>query len=151
MAALNRTAQIVGYLLSHSGAVGHTRLLKLLYLADLESRRLRGRPISDLRYRFHHFGPFDPGIYAVVGELERDGLAEERTIQHRGGKVERQVVALGDLPRDAIDPVDEHILAYVSRTYARLPLDDLLKIVYETAPMKEAVRGRSISMEAENN
>lgn len=150
MGGFSKNAQLLGYLLEQIGAAGHTRLIKLLYLADLESRRLRGRPVSELRFQFHHHGPFDRAFYDALGELEGRQLIAEKIVHYPSGKYERQVEARAAVPQH-LDAVDRHILTQICRAYGRMPLDDLLAIVYDSAPMKNLERGKRVPMENENN
>ena len=151
MDTLSRTAQAAGCLVTEVGVMGHTRLLKLLYLTDLESRRLVGRPVSGLRWKFHHHGPFDSSIYTALKELADAGVVTEAPVVHPDGKLERQVRGTGTAPDDALSEVDRRILRHIARTYGDMPLATLLDEVYQTEPMKAAVRGKLIPMEMEDN
>jgi len=150
MKSLGKDAQLLGFLLTRIGTLGVTRLLKLVYLADLESRRLRGRPMSSLRFYFHRHGPFDPAFYRAVEELQRDDLIAETVVSYPNGTQERQIAVLQDVPLE-LDPVDRHILANVCSAYGRLPLDELLSQVYDSPPMRGLERGAALPMDTVNN
>lgn len=152
MKDLSRNAEVLRYFLEERGALNHTRLLKLAYLADLSARRLLGRPISTFSYYFHHHGPFDPGLYDAVGELKRAGWAEERLEYYSGRKYEQRVSWTGPSGPASFSPAEREILEHVTRTYARMPLDQLLNdVVYQTEPMKAAQRGSTIPMADQND
>jgi hypothetical protein len=59
MASLSRNAQVLRYRLEVVPGIGHTKLAKFAYLADLESRKYLGRAISSLRYALDRDGSFD--------------------------------------------------------------------------------------------
>ena len=151
--SLSRNAQVFLYFLRHSSGLGHTRLLKLAYLADLEARRLLGSPISTLRYIFHRHGPFDPALYESVAELERAGLARVQEVRYPSGQHEKQVVATTQAPDvSGFTPAETQVLAYVARQYGGMDLGTLLQqVVYQTRPMRRAERGASVPVEMENN
>lgn len=152
MKDLSRNAEILRYFLEERGALNHTRLLKLAYLADLSARRLLGRPISAFSYFFHHHGPFDPALYDALGELKRAGWAEERLEYYSDRKYEQRVSWTGPSGLASFSPAEREILGHVTRTYAGMPLDQLLDdVVYQTEPMKAAQRGSTIPMADQND
>jgi hypothetical protein len=59
MTSLSRNAQVLRYLLEVAPGVGHTKLAKFAYLADLEARKYLGGPVSEFRYVRDQHGPFD--------------------------------------------------------------------------------------------
>lgn len=152
MMDLSRNAEVLRYFLQERGALNRTRLLKLAYLADLSARRLLGRPISAFSYYFHHHGAFDPALYDALGELERAGLAEERLEYYSDRKYEQRVSWTGSSGPASFSPAEREILEYVTRTYAQMPLDQLLNdVVYQTEPMKAAQRGSRVPMADQND
>ena len=51
---------------------GKTKLVKLLYLIDVENYRRRGATISGLTWRFYHYGPYAFEIDTALKELDLD-------------------------------------------------------------------------------
>src|SRR5690242_15358350 len=55
---------VVSYVTEHGGYVTKTKLLKLLYLLDVEFYRAHGRTFTELQWKYFHLGPwtreFDP-------------------------------------------------------------------------------------------
>jgi hypothetical protein len=117
---------------------GRTQLVKFMYLADLESRRLRGQPITDLRYIWYIHGPFDKRIYDTLDDLRERGYVRE---------IERRF-ASGDkaYAYHLVKPIaatlhrhDRAIAEYVEKTFGKTRLRSLLDdVVYQTAPMIDA-------------
>jgi len=150
MKTLSKNAQLLAHILTRVGGMGVTRLLKLVYVADLESRRLRGRPVSTLRFYFHRHGPFDSAFYSALEELTCEGLVKESGVWHPDGSRERSLALQAEVPL-ALDAVDVHILNGVCDTYGRMPLSDLLARVYESPPMRGLERGNTLPMDIVDN
>jgi uncharacterized protein YwgA len=133
--------------------LGQTRLQKLAYLADLEARKLIGRPISDFRYTFHHYGPFDSALYDAIQELTETGYASRSEVDYGEGFVEKRVRDTGRPALLDFAPAELEILSYVVEKYTRTPLKSLLDdVVYETEPMKNVQkRGQQLDMDRMNN
>jgi len=129
---------LVSYFIERlSGRIGRTMVLKLVYIADLESRRYRGRPISDLKYVLHQHGPFDPRIYrALDGLKERGEVREEQVFYPSGLGYRYHSVHPGRT--HAFTNAEESILSFVLRSYTDKRLADILDVVYDTKPMKSA-------------
>ncbi|MEA2139343.1 MAG: hypothetical protein QOG56_2493 [Solirubrobacteraceae bacterium] len=114
--------------------LNRTRLVKLLYLVDVESVRTRREPVTGVAWVFLDFGPHAGELVDVLEDLER------RTALYRA------------MPDDA--PDGEDWLAATRRTvdsvierFAALPVNALLDHVYfRTGPMAGAQRGRLLDM-----
>lgn len=124
-----------------AGTPGATRLVKLLYLADLEWRRRHGgEPLSNWNWQFWHFGP-----YAFeFKELFADQNAEE--IEIRTGKTAKFVNFDSEelKKRDLPDEVSRLMKPIVER-WIGVDLNLLLDYVYfETEPMEQAKRGEKL-------
>ena len=59
MPTLSRNAQVLRYLLQVAPGIGHVKLAKFAYLADLETLKYLGRPVTGFLYIKDQFGPFD--------------------------------------------------------------------------------------------
>lgn len=129
------------------GSLGVTQLLKLAYLADLHAREYLGRPITGYRYTFYRHGPFDRRLYATVDELSRRRWVRTERQSLLGGKSKRAVIDAGPDEDLGFTPAEARILEFVTRTYGRLALDELLRRVYDTEPMKAARKDGPVPME----
>ncbi len=115
-----------------------TRLVKLLYLADLEWRRRHlGQPLAQLTWRFLHFGPYATELAPLLGgpDVEISGL--------KGGKAARRLVfAPEDLQTSQVPGEVSQLLAQLVKRWGDADLNLLLDYVYfETEPMEAATRG----------
>jgi hypothetical protein len=151
--SLSRNEQLVKYVIERlSGQVGRIRLMKYLYLADLEARRYLGHPLSRFEYHLDRYGPFDAGIYNVLDSLKTKGLIGEDLYPWQG--------STGFVYHDSSEPVvfslspaERYLLEYVIRKFHAVEMSQLLEdIVYETWPMKKATQhGELLDMDAVNN
>jgi hypothetical protein len=114
--------------------LNRTRLVKLLYLVDVESVRTGRATVTGVRWHFEDFGPHAAELEAAIAELER------HTALYRA------------VPEDA--PEGEDWIAGTRRTvdavierFAALPLNALLDHVYfRTGPMGGARRGERLEL-----
>jgi hypothetical protein len=150
MGQLSRNAQVLRYLLGIAPGLGHTKLLKFAYLADIEARRYLGRPISTFRYLRYTHGPFDPQFYGAKDELLEGGYASSTTKW------------IGNYQGNCLEPTpapveyefstsEAAVLRFVADSYltmsARQLCDD---VVYETEPMKDAQMMEELPMDSLN-
>ena len=109
---------------------GRTRLVKLVYLSDLEWYRRTGHTYTEASYYRYNHGPFAKEILAAVDEMDgreivvrsepfNDGL----TYRYESGTVSR----LGGIVLDAgfVTTVDR-----VANEWAKRPITHLLNFVY---------------------
>jgi hypothetical protein len=124
-----------------------TKLLKLLYLTDVEHYRSNGRLLTGWHWTFHRFGPWAAEYDQVLDSLAAAGTIELRPT----GPGDRDAVLIisNDQRRDlqSLDDVNAQMaMARVLERWARVDLPELLDYVYfETEPMKNAERGRELN------
>ena len=148
--------QIIQYLLKQMpSGLTKTELLKAIYLADYESRRYRGNPVSSFEYVYYHYGPYDQKYSNIIDELVNNEILLEKkffSASKRHGsafylnaqKIQKELLTLEDL----------YILKYIIREIKLLgnaPLEVLLEQVYETEPMQNVERNQKLNMEQVNN
>lgn len=133
----DRNAELIAFFVSHcQGELGRTRLMKLLYLADYESRRFFGKPISQLKYIWHYYGPYDAKVGQVLEALKSaDAVLEDQVLYPTGKK--GYLYKSGPKPLEStFQPEESAILSYVCNRYSKTDLRELLDdVVYETEPM----------------
>ncbi|MCI0589798.1 MAG: SocA family protein [Planctomycetes bacterium] len=151
----DRTRQVVAYFIERlSGSIGRTRLAKLVYMADLEARRYLGHPISTLRYRVDHFGPFDARIFKELDALKARGEVFEDRIQTSEGAPWYKYRAR-TARAHAFTRGEEAILTHVLTRYGEKDLRDFLDdVIYATTPfvrVRRKPRGTPLPMESVDN
>ena len=93
-----RVAAAVHYVIAkaNSSKLGHVKLNKILWCADLEHYRWHGVAITGLRqYSRTLHGPMSQDIVRAVGLLAREGKVEERTVTVTG-YTRREMASLED-------------------------------------------------------
>jgi hypothetical protein len=68
---------IVSYVTDHGGYLTKTKLLKLLYLFDVEYFRVHRRTFSGFNWKFFHLGPWTPEFDPIVQDLVEGGYLTE--------------------------------------------------------------------------
>jgi hypothetical protein len=151
LSSLSTNAQVLRYLLEAAPGIGHTKLAKFAYLADLEARKYLGQPISSFRYFYDRHGPFDArGFFAAKDELVAGGYITESQVPlgpYVGFEMcptERSIEYDFGLP-------DAQLLKYVADTYLSKSARDLCdEVVYKTEPMLHARQGNALPMSRVN-
>lgn len=117
---------------------GITRLVKIVYLADLEWRRFHdGEPIAPLSWRFHHFGPYADEFTQLTGEVNAE-MAE----LNEGRFIKRISFSGHNPPVNQVPEAVSSLVARLVKEWGSGDLNSLLNYVYfETEPMENARRG----------
>ncbi len=120
--------------------VSKTKLLKLLYLFDIEWYRTHQDTFTGFNWKFYLLGPWTDEYDPVLDKYEGNGLEREKTKDTYGTEFIKtdETVRLRDLfsTRD-----EEIILEDMIRTWAKVPTEEILDHIYfRTEPMDEAVR-----------
>ena len=123
---------------------GKTKLVKLLYLIDVENYRIHRTTVSGLEWRFYHYGPYAFEIDDALKDLEFDipqdsvttGTGHKATIFRSNRELRPR---LGEhLPSSR----ELRVVNTVIRDWGEIELNLLLNHVYfYTEPMKHAERG----------
>lgn len=114
-----------------------TRLIKIMYLSEVEFfRESRGR-LTDLKWAFYLYGPYPASFQSVLGEPEIE-VNEWKT-----GKTSKHIVRDEETFMGATAPFEvENIIRRVVKDWGDADLNQLLDHVYfETEPMQKAKRG----------
>ncbi len=119
--------------------LGVTRLVKLLYLLDVEHYRRFGRRFTDLDWVFYHYGPYAFELENILGQ----SAMEREEIPLAGGKMIKRLKRPEESPEpDRLDYKAEGIVGALLRDWGTVDLRELLDHVYfETEPMLHATRG----------
>jgi len=133
---LNKTQQLLAYLVKNHQKASITVLMKLSYLIDLVSIKKTGNAITHYNYIRYYYGPFDN---AINTDLQK--LMEEKVIEAKSDFVpsgEEYIVynfndgydlslELSENELEIIEEVMENIKGYGARA--------LTEITYKTKPM----------------
>jgi hypothetical protein len=135
---------IVSYVADRDEPVTRTKLLKLLFLFDLEYYRAHRRTFTGFSWKYLHFGPwareFDESLQGMVA---RQVLSEQESSRY-GTKFYRTTERL-DADRTFPDLGDYRILRGILRTWGEAKTPQILDYVYfHTEPMIHGVRNEPL-------
>ena len=74
---MEKTKQLLAYLIQNHPSVSITGLMKLAYISDLVSIKKHNKQISDFDYVRYKHGPFDKRIYPLINDLVCEGIISE--------------------------------------------------------------------------
>lgn len=137
---------VLNYVRSMGGTTTKTKLLKLLYLLDIEAFRQNRTSLTGFGWIFYKYGPWAPQYESVLEQLQGLNL-----IALRAGTIPE----LDTVFIDSVQPVhlsaafpmiaDELRARRIIEAWAARPTGELLEYVYfHTAPMREAQRGAAL-------
>lgn len=148
MPTLSRNAQVLRYLLQVAPGIGHVKLAKFAYLADLEALKYLGRPVTRFSYIKDQYGPFDSdGFFSARDELLAADLITENQVQC-GDYLGFEMRPTGQGLEYDFSVVEAEVLSYVAKTYLAMRTRELCDdVVYKTEPMEGAQLGKPLPMD----
>lgn len=137
----------VAYLIAnypHKDELSKARLTKMVYLADWKAALDHGKQITDIDWRFHHFGPYVDDVYRVAQEDPAFSVKSERNFY--GNLKER--IELINPPQTLVDlhQWEKDILMHVINQTKPLNWDSFIKLVYSTYPILSGTRGGKLNL-----
>jgi len=147
MPTLSRNAQVLRYILQVAPGIGHTKLAKYAYLADLEALRYLGRPVSRFHYVWDKHGPFDSrGFFAARRELLNGEYITENKVDC-GGYTGYEMMPTSQAVDYGFPVAEAAVLDYAATTYLAKTARELCdEVVYSTEPMRAAKPGKPLPM-----
>jgi hypothetical protein len=135
-------AYIVARAKDRGVTLNRTKLVKLLYLIDVERVRGHREPLTGLDWVFYHYGPYAFELIDTLEEMEGSDLTAERwndSVLYRGAPEAPDGEDWTPAVRSMVDAVIDR--------YAPLDLHELLDYVYfRTGPMMDAERGQHLDL-----
>lgn len=138
--------QLIEYIVDRARSRGitlnRTKLVKLLYLVDVEREASRREPLTGFDWVFYHYGPYAFELIDMLGEMEGSTLW---TKQFGGGTYYHG--AKGAPDGDEWPPATKMVVDHVVDDFGARDLNELLDHVYfHTGPMISATRGERLDM-----
>jgi hypothetical protein len=140
---------ILSYVRDESGFATRTKLLKMLYLLDLEAYRETHQTLTGFSWRFHLYGPWAPEYQDALNSLEKAGKITLRP----GTRADLDTVfvdATERIPLDKAFPAIKTELKArrIIEAWADRPTGEILDYVYfHTAPMAGAKRDNPLDFD----
>ena len=141
---MNKLEQTILYVLARAKEKGKNNLskfelFKLLYLLEIESYKFTGKSFfnSSISFVREQNGPISIDVYNALNSLKNEyiNITEEKKADY---EFSRHCISL----KDKINKVDlaeseKLFINSIIESYIRLPIKELKKIVYATAPMEK--------------
>jgi hypothetical protein len=133
---------VVSYIEQMGGYVTKTKLLKLLYLLDVEFYRSHRQTLTGFDWKFFHLGPWTSEFDPMIATLLASDELSERTATKQEYETKFYHASddcdFGKLFKSA---ADEFPLRNVLRTWAESSTGEILDYVYfNTEPMERGIR-----------
>ena len=120
-------------------SVGITKLIKLLYLIEVEYYRIYQKRLTDLEWKFFHYGPYAPEIEEILRSPDID----QEEIDISDERIFRKLLVVRDSYKKYTG--ESEVLRLITRIvneWGGADLRSLLDYVYfETEPMQDVKRG----------
>ena len=125
-----------------------TKVVKLLYLADLRSVAASGMARSGILWRWWHYGPYCQSLKSVEDDLVSEGAVERESWRLSAYVTEHRLFARSDATTELMRRGDEFLehLDAVLEEYGHKNARALTDVAYATAPMLEAQSERITGM-----
>jgi hypothetical protein len=137
---------IVSYVTEQSGYVTKTKLLKLLYLFDIEFYRAHGTTFTGFQWKYFHLGPWTGEFDPLLAELVTKGSLVERASER--SEFDTKFLLPGerlDLRKPVDNYRDEAILKSILDIWGPSTTGEILDHVYfRTEPMEYGVRNEKL-------
>jgi hypothetical protein len=131
--------------------LGPIHFIKYLYLADLFfAEKHNGQTLTGIRWRFHHFGPWDTGVYQHLDSGLAALGAEKKTISSQYGPDDYIRWNPGtSAAKRPVAGLDLEVALFTERMVRKFAnrTPDLLDFVYKTPPMLRAAPEEYLSFE----
>lgn len=137
---------VVSYVTEHDGYMTKTKLLKLLYLFDVEFYRAHGKTFTGFQWKYFHLGPwtkeFDPLLEGLVA---RGALTEQLVEKPDYDAKFLRAQESGNLKTVFADIRDELLLRNLLDLWGPSPTSEILDYVYfRTEPMEHGIRNEPL-------
>lgn len=136
---MDKTIQLLAYLIEKHPETSITGLMKLAYISDLVSIKKTGNQISNFEYTRYKYGPFDKRIYQCVNDLvAAENVIENASYTPRGDEyvvysfndeTDFKYSQLSEQEKNVLDEVTEILCGYGAKA--------LVDLAYLTEPMKK--------------
>jgi uncharacterized phage-associated protein len=121
-----------------------TKLMKLVFLAEVEHVQLYGERLCDIDWTWYNYGPFSQSVYGAVESLDAEGLIQDvlMTQQHSVRNLDMPEV---DIPT-AIGARHRYTAKRVLSRYGHLSLHAIKQVAYATETMRHAEQGERLDL-----
>jgi hypothetical protein len=132
---------VASYISECGGATTKTKLLKLLYLLDIEAYRQTGQTLTGFDWIFHRFGPWAASYDDALADAAQANRVKIAAREFDEGATFINSVEKVPISQVFTNIVQELTAKRIIEAWATKPTVELLDYVYfHTAPMRDAER-----------
>lgn len=144
---------IASYVKDKESNLSKTKLLKLLYLFDVEYYRLHQQTFTGFQWKFFHLGPWTNEIDPLLDELVHSGeLVPKPYSTQEYDSYNYESAEETDIGSRFTSVRDEGVLKRVLVTWAERPVGEILDYVYfHTEPMEHGIRNAPLDFSLISN
>lgn len=137
---------IVSYVTEHGGSVTKTKLLKLVYLFDVEFYRAHRKTFTGFQWKYFHLGPWTRELDPLLETLVARGDITEHVVERPDFDAKFLRSSEPVILRKAFsDFKDEILLRTLLDTWGQSSTGEILDYVYfRTEPMENGVRNEPL-------
>jgi hypothetical protein len=137
---------VVSYVAERGGYITKTKLLKLLYLFDVEFYRAHGKTFTGFQWKYFHLGPWTREFDPLLEGLIAAGSLTEQSVERPDFDAKFLGSAESVSLKKPFDNFkDEAILKSVLDLWGPSPTSEILDYVYfRTEPMEYGVRNEAL-------
>ncbi len=145
---IDKLMETIGLIISSHGGIIHskTKLVKLIYLIDLISKKKNNYKITEATYKSYFYGPYSEDIDIALHQLKDLELIDvyEDFSLYTGRQY--YTIKLKDLPNfGALSEEEKKLIRNITSRYKNKPLDEILEEVYNTEEFSRTNFGEEIS------
>ena len=119
------------------------RVNKLLYLADWESSLEIGHQLSDIQWRYNHYGPY---VDDVVLAANSNNKLQVQTTRNDYGDLKELISADDDYDLSGVDERSAAILDHIISKTKQMNFKSFIEEVYSTYPVKSQQKGQILNL-----
>ncbi|MED1082718.1 DUF4065 domain-containing protein [Bacillus licheniformis] len=129
------------YLLKHSSkALTRTELMKYVYVFEYYYTQKFGEQYTDLKFERYKYGPNHMDVVETTHELSTEGIINIHAYENYYGRTSYEHEYIGThCDQYALDEKAEDVASFVLDLLGKENYSGVLKIAYETPPMKEII------------
>jgi uncharacterized phage-associated protein len=113
-----------------------TKLVKLIYLCDLDAVENFNRPLTSVQWKSYYYGPYSSDVVEAADALDGRVIVERVGSQVNGQPFYWYEPVSGRVPQTRLTQPERDVVDRVLDRFAPLPLSRLLDHVYDTEPFK---------------
>ena len=144
------TEELISYIIAKlSGKIIKTQLVKLIYLCDVEAYKFTGSQVTNIKWEYYHYGPYNKELDHKLQLLEKNKIIEKIPKSRITEKQEPYFIYKHkgiDINYD-FSVMQKNIINTILKQYGSFTLNSLLELIYDVEPMKNTKQGKLIDFD----